>query len=58
MTAESPLNAVELAEESTAGPMNRASWHTSTPVPDEITEGASRRSGRVAEKIEDAGRRS
>jgi hypothetical protein len=58
MTAESSLNAVGLAEESTAGPMNRAPWQTSTPVPDEITEGASRRAGGVADKIEDAGRRS
>jgi len=36
MTAESPLNAVEPAEESTVEPVNRASWQTSTLVRQEI----------------------
>ena len=47
MTAESPLNAVEPAEESTVGPVNPASWQTSTLVRDEIAEGASHAAGGV-----------
>jgi len=38
MTAESPLNAVEPAEESTADAVNRASWQTPTLVREEIAE--------------------
>jgi hypothetical protein len=37
MTAESPLNAPELAEESSAGPVNPASSPMSALVRDEIT---------------------
>lgn len=58
MTAESPLNAVESAEESTAEPVNRASWQTSTVVRDEIAKGANHAAGGVTDKIENSARRS
>lgn len=58
MSAESPLNAVEPAEESTVGPVNRGSRQTSTLVRDEITEAASHAADGVTHKIEDWARRS
>jgi hypothetical protein len=58
MTAESSLNAVEPAEESTVGPVNRASGQTPTLVRDEITEAASHAAGAVTHKIENSARRS
>ncbi len=58
MTAESPLNAVEAAEESTVGPVNPASWPTSTLVRDEIAERANHAAGGATDKIEDSVRRS
>jgi hypothetical protein len=58
MTAESPLNAVEPAEESSVGAVNRASSPTSTLVRDEIAERASHAVRGVAHTIEDSARRS
>lgn len=58
MTAESPLNAVEPAEESTVGPANRAARQTSTLVRDEFTHAANYAGAGVNDKIEDSVRRS
>ena len=58
MTAESPLNAVEPAEESTVGSVSRASWPTSALVHTEITHGVSHAVGGATDKIEDSVRRS
>lgn len=57
MTAGSLLNAVELAEESTAGPVNRTPWPTSTLVRDEIAEGSRYAAAGVADEIEASARR-
>jgi hypothetical protein len=51
MSAESPLNAVEPAEESTAEPVNRAPWQTSALVRDEIAEDGNHAAGGVTDKI-------
>ncbi len=58
MSAESPLNAADPAEESTVGPVNRVSRQTPTFVRDEITERASQPASGVTDKIADSVRRS
>ena len=58
MTAESPLNAVKPAEESSAGPVNRASSRTSTLARDEIAERANHAACGITHKVEESARRS
>ena len=58
MSAESRLNAADPAEESTVGPLNRASSQTSTFVRDEIAARASQPAGAVTDKIDDSVHRS
>ena len=54
MSAESPLNVAELADESSAGLVNRASSQMLTLVRDEIAECASNAACGVTHKIEDS----